>query len=141
MFRNNIICSKNTKQNKQVRTNIGLADTLIPSSFIYLIYMGDTGPCDSIQTIFGYHWLTSLYLGANPDRMTLSACLSLAARKIACTGCSHNMLKKKTDKMPTSLGKSLLMDSNILCSMRVAEHPSISILQKNIKNHILFSFA
>ena len=40
---------------KQVRTNIGLADTLIPSSFIYLIYMGDAGPCDSIKIIFGYH--------------------------------------------------------------------------------------
>ena len=42
-------------QKKQVRTNIGLADTLIPSSFIYLIYMGGTGPCDSIKIIFGYH--------------------------------------------------------------------------------------
>ena len=42
-------------KNKQVRTNIGLADTLIPSSFIYLIYMGGTGPCDSIKIIFGYH--------------------------------------------------------------------------------------
>ena len=40
---------------KQVRTNIGLSDTLIPSSFIYLIYMGGTGPCDSIKIIFGYH--------------------------------------------------------------------------------------
>ena len=40
---------------EQVRTNIGLADTLIPSSFIYLIYMGGTGPCDSIKIIFGYH--------------------------------------------------------------------------------------
>ena len=40
---------------KQVRTNIGLADTLIPSSFIYLIYMGDAGPCDPIKIIFGYH--------------------------------------------------------------------------------------
>ena len=40
---------------KQVRTNIGLADTLIPSSVIYLIYMGGTGLCDSIQIIFGYH--------------------------------------------------------------------------------------
>ena len=39
----------------QVRTNIGLADTLILSSFIYLIYMGGTGPCDSIKNIFGYH--------------------------------------------------------------------------------------
>ena len=39
----------------QVRTNIGLADTLIPSSFIYLIYMGDTGHCDSIKIILGYH--------------------------------------------------------------------------------------
>ena len=40
---------------KQVRTNIGLSDTLIPSSSIYLIYMGGTGPCDSIKIIFGYH--------------------------------------------------------------------------------------
>ena len=40
---------------KQVRTNIGLDDTLIPSSVIYLIYMGDTGPCDLIMIIFGYH--------------------------------------------------------------------------------------
>ena len=40
---------------KQVRTNIGLADTLIPSSFLYLNYMGGTGPCDSIMIIFGYH--------------------------------------------------------------------------------------
>ena len=40
---------------QQVRTNIDLADTLIPSSFIYLIYMGGTGPCDSIKIIFGYH--------------------------------------------------------------------------------------
>ena len=33
---------------KQVRTNIGLADTIIPSSFIYFIYlayMGGIGPC------------------------------------------------------------------------------------------------
>ena len=41
--------------NKQVRVNIGLADTLIPSSFLYLIYMGGTGPCDLIKIIFGYH--------------------------------------------------------------------------------------
>ena len=40
---------------KQVRTNIGLADTLIPSSFIYTIYMGGTGPCDSMQIIFVDH--------------------------------------------------------------------------------------
>ena len=40
---------------KQVRSNIGLADTLIPSSFVYVIYMGGTGPCDSIKIIFGYH--------------------------------------------------------------------------------------
>ena len=40
---------------KQVRTNIGLADSLIPSSFIYLMYMGGTGSCDSIKIIFGYH--------------------------------------------------------------------------------------
>ena len=38
---------------KQVRTNMGLAYTLIPSSFLYLIYMGGTGPCDSIKIIFG----------------------------------------------------------------------------------------
>ena len=40
---------------QQVRTNIALADTLIPSSFLYLIYMGGTGPCNSIKIIFGYH--------------------------------------------------------------------------------------
>ena len=40
---------------KQVRTNIGLADTLIPSSFIYFIYMEGTGPYDSIKIIFGNH--------------------------------------------------------------------------------------
>ena len=40
---------------KQVRTNNGLADTLIPSSVIYLIYMGGNGPYDSINIIFGYH--------------------------------------------------------------------------------------
>ena len=40
---------------KQARTNIGLADTLIPSSFIYLIYMGGIGPCDSIKIIIVYH--------------------------------------------------------------------------------------
>ena len=38
---------------KQVRTNIGLADTLIPSSFLYLIYMGGTGPCEPMTIIFG----------------------------------------------------------------------------------------
>ena len=37
---------------KQVRTNIGLADTLIPSSFLYLIYMGGTGPCELMTLIF-----------------------------------------------------------------------------------------
>ena len=42
-------------EEKQVRTNIGLADTLIPSSCIYLIYMGDTGNCDSFKIIFSYH--------------------------------------------------------------------------------------
>ena len=42
------------KKEKQVRTNIGLADTLIPSSVIYLIFMGRTGPCDLIKIIFGY---------------------------------------------------------------------------------------
>ena len=40
---------------KQVRTNIGLADTLIPSSFINFSYMGGTGPCDSSKIIFGNH--------------------------------------------------------------------------------------
>ena len=40
---------------KQVRTNIGLADTLMPSSFIYFIYIGGTGPCDSSKIIFGIH--------------------------------------------------------------------------------------
>ena len=39
----------------QLRSNIGLADTLRPSSFIYLIYIGGIGPCDSIKIIFGYH--------------------------------------------------------------------------------------
>ena len=38
---------------KQVRTNIGLADTLIPFSFIYLIYMGDTGPWEPMTIISG----------------------------------------------------------------------------------------
>ena len=41
-----------TCYHKQVRTNIGLADTLIPSSFIYLIYMGGTGPCRPMTIIF-----------------------------------------------------------------------------------------
>ena len=47
----------NTDQYKtqQVITNIGLADTLISSSILYLIYMGGTGACDSIKIIFGYH--------------------------------------------------------------------------------------
>ena len=40
---------------KQERTNIGLADSLIPSSFIYFIYMGCTGPCGSSNIIFGNH--------------------------------------------------------------------------------------
>ena len=40
---------------KQVRTNIRLADTLIPSSVRYLIYVGGTGHCDLIKIIFGYH--------------------------------------------------------------------------------------
>ena len=40
---------------KQVRTNIGLADTLLPSSLIYFIYMGGIGPCDSIKIIFDYN--------------------------------------------------------------------------------------
>ena len=42
-------------EDKQVRTNIGLADTLIPSSVIYLIFMGRSGPCHLIKIIFGYH--------------------------------------------------------------------------------------
>ena len=46
---------KHMQQLQQVRTNIGLADTLIPSSFIYLIYMAGTGACDSIKIILGYH--------------------------------------------------------------------------------------
>ena len=37
------------------RKVIGLTDTLIPSSFLYFIYMGGTGPCDSIKIIFGNH--------------------------------------------------------------------------------------
>ena len=40
---------------KQVRTNIGLADTLIPSSFINFSYVGGNGPCDSSKIIFGNH--------------------------------------------------------------------------------------
>ena len=32
--------------------NIGLADTLIPSSFLYLIYMGGTGSCELMTIIF-----------------------------------------------------------------------------------------
>ena len=40
---------------KRVRTNIGLAYTLIPSSFIYFSYMGGTEPCDSFKIIFGNH--------------------------------------------------------------------------------------
>ena len=39
----------------QVRTNIGLADTLIPSSFVYIIYIGSTGPRYSIKIIFSNH--------------------------------------------------------------------------------------
>ena len=40
---------------KQVRTNIGLTDTLIPSSFEYSICMGGTGPCCSMKIIFSNH--------------------------------------------------------------------------------------
>ena len=40
---------------KQLRTNISLADTLMPCSFIYFIYMEATGPCDSSKIIFGNH--------------------------------------------------------------------------------------
>ena len=36
-------------------TNIGLADTLIPSSCICFIYMQGTVPYDSIKIIFGNH--------------------------------------------------------------------------------------
>ena len=56
------ICqAKNLSSNQRVMLNgflfrIGPADTLIPSSFIYLIYMGGTGPCDLIKIIFGYHF-------------------------------------------------------------------------------------
>ena len=52
---NNLKYIKTNSNQKQVRTNIGQADTLIPSSFIYLIYMGGAGPCNSIKIIFGYH--------------------------------------------------------------------------------------
>ena len=45
----------NGPNSKQVRTNIGLADTLKPSSFIYLMYMGGTGLGDAIKIICGYH--------------------------------------------------------------------------------------
>ena len=44
---------------KQVRTNIGLADTLIHFSFINFSYMGGTDAihpkCDSSKIIFGSH--------------------------------------------------------------------------------------
>ena len=40
---------------KQVRTNIGLADTLIPSLFVYIIYMGGTGPYYPIKILFSNH--------------------------------------------------------------------------------------
>ena len=40
---------------KHVRTNIGLAATLISSSFIYFIYIAGTGPCDSSQIILANH--------------------------------------------------------------------------------------
>ena len=40
---------------KQVTTDIGLADTLIPSSVRYLTYMGGTRPCDLSKINFGYH--------------------------------------------------------------------------------------
>ena len=55
---------------KEVRTNIGLADTLMPSSFISFIYMGGTGLCDSFKIIYGNHvysWHTILNIkfGAN----------------------------------------------------------------------------
>ena len=55
---------KNIIYTKQVKTNIGLADTVIPFSFIYLIYMGGTRPCDSIKIIFGYH-VNSLHIILN----------------------------------------------------------------------------
>ena len=56
---------------KKVRTNIGLADTLIPSSVIYLIFMRRTGPCDLIKIIFGYHVnryhiILNIKFGVNP---------------------------------------------------------------------------
>ena len=53
----------------QVRTNIGLDDTLIPSSFIYFIYMGGTGPCYSIMIIFGNHVYTILNIKFDFNRM------------------------------------------------------------------------
>ena len=40
---------------KQAITNIGLAATLIRSSFIYFIYIGGTVPCNAIKIIFGNH--------------------------------------------------------------------------------------
>ena len=49
------MCFMQQNKNEQVRTKIGLSDTLIPTSFIYLIYMGGTVPCDSIKIISGYH--------------------------------------------------------------------------------------
>ena len=57
--RNVHICSEGISKvrsdKKQVKTNIDLADTLIPSLFIYFIYMGGTRPCDSSKIIFGNH--------------------------------------------------------------------------------------
>ena len=47
--------AKRCCERRQVRTNIGLADTLIPSSFIYFSYMGGNEPCDSPKIIFVNH--------------------------------------------------------------------------------------
>ena len=40
---------------KQVRLISARADTLIRSSFIYFIYMGGTGRCDSCKIILEFH--------------------------------------------------------------------------------------
>ena len=49
---------------EQVRTDIGLADTLIPSSFVYFNYMGGAGHCVSFKIIFG-SLIKSWYISPN----------------------------------------------------------------------------
>ena len=50
-----IIVKEEVLIKKQLRTNIGLADTLKHSSFIYSIYVEGTGTCDSSKISFGNH--------------------------------------------------------------------------------------